>query len=203
MNPAVEYAKNGFTIDKMQERILSILEPIFTYYDEGKAKFLKNGSMLKEGDQLSFNELGDTLLHLAGNGADDFYKGDIAKEMLKSLEGRGALLTATDLKDYRSILRDPLEVNYRGHTIITYPPPSSGGCLICYTLKLLENFELADDYPYGRKDYIDLMASAMAITNNARGSHFDARLFEDGIAAAFLSDEKITRSYKEVLRVLS
>jgi len=201
MAPAIEYAKNGFTIDKMQERILGILEPIFTYYDEGKAKFLKNGKTLKQGDILQFSELADTMDHLARHGVDDFYKGDIAHEILKVLDGRGSLLTADDLAGYVSIERIPLEVDYRGHTIITNPPPSSGGSLICYGLKLMERFDLGA-YAYGKGDYVDLMASVMAITNNARGRHFDARLFDENIAREFLTDEKISGSFDEVQRLL-
>jgi gamma-glutamyltranspeptidase/glutathione hydrolase len=202
MAPAIRYAKEGFTIDKMQERILKILEPIFTHYDEGKAAFLKDGDMLKEGDILKFTELSDTMAHLAENGADDFYTGDIAKAMLSALDGRGALLTARDLREYKSIEREPLEVNYRGHTIITNPPPSSGGCLICYALKLIERFDFKK-YPYAKRDYVDLMASVMAATNNARGRHFDAKLFEDGIAEEFLSETKMKKGYDEVIKILS
>jgi gamma-glutamyltranspeptidase/glutathione hydrolase len=202
MAPAIAYAKEGTKIDKMQEFILKILEPIFTYYEEAKEVFLKDGYMLKEGDLLYFNDLADTLEHLAKHGSDEFYKGAIADRILEALKGRGALLTKKDLSEYKVIQREPLEVDYRGHTIITNPPPSSGGCLICYSLKLLEEFDLTK-FPFGKKDYIDLMASVMAVTNNARGRHFDTKLFEENIAQEFLHEKKIDKSHKELLKILS
>ncbi len=202
MAPAIRYAKEGVVINQMQERILNILEPIFTYYREGKAVFTKNGGTLLRGDLLRFNDLPDTLERLARCGADDFYTGDIAKKILRSLSECGAAITGRDLAEYKVIQREPLDITYRGHTIITNPPPSSGGCLICYTLKLLERIDITK-YAFGSKGYVDLMASVMAVTNNARGRHFDTRIFEEGVAKEFLSYEKLGKVFLELQSILN
>ena len=85
---------------------------------------------------------------------------------------RGGYLELEDLSSYEVTIRQPLKINYRGYELITNPPPSSGGALIAFALKLLENYNLAK-IGFGSQPHIEILAQIMYLTNQARKEHAD------------------------------
>ena len=87
-------------------------------------------------------ELARTLKRIAGN-PDDFYHGDMARELAASVQKGGGLITADDLAHYEVKEREAVRGSYRGYEIISAPPPSSGGTTLIEILNILEGYDLA------------------------------------------------------------
>ena len=136
--PAIHYAKNGIILNKFQYYCLtSILKPIVIAYQEDREVFALTGELIEAGGLLIMREFADTLAYLAQKGTREFYEGEIAHRLVKDCQDLGGYLTLEDLKSYEVIEREPLLIDYRGNTLLTNPPPSSGGALIAFALKLL------------------------------------------------------------------
>jgi len=108
-------------------------------FPESKRIFLKNGAFYQMDETLRQPELGRTLNRIARRGANDFYEGQTARILAAEMEKNGGLITLADLKDYKAVERRPLEGDYKGHHIITAPPPSSGGIGILQMMGMLEH----------------------------------------------------------------
>jgi gamma-glutamyltranspeptidase/glutathione hydrolase len=123
----------------------------------------------------------------------------------KILEGfgphQGGLITREDLETYQACPREPLEIPYRGRKVYTNPPPSSGGCLAAFLLKLLEGHDLAS-IGYNTPAHARLLMEAMRVTDEARREDFDHRIFEEGMAGEFLGERNMELYRKRLLRVM-
>lgn len=140
--PAVELARAGVPLSQQQAYFLQLLRPIVTLGSEGRAIFAPRGELLCEGETLANPALAAFLTSLSAGAAEDFYRGELARRIAGDMrEGQG-LLSTEDLAGYRVIERDPLEVPYRGHKLLTNPPPSFGGSLLALSLRLLEAVDL-------------------------------------------------------------
>lgn len=171
ISPAITYASAGIKVNRHQSRMMTILKQIITNREGGRALYTSEGELISTGDMIKMPEFADALDHLARDGADSFYKGDIAQLILKDLSSKGALITAEDLSSYKVINRDPFKFQYRGETILTNPPPARGGVLVAFSLKLLESIDM-EKIDFGSLDHLKLLAAVMAVTNEARDKEF-------------------------------
>jgi gamma-glutamyltranspeptidase / glutathione hydrolase len=194
--PAINYAKNGVEVNKFQGFCLEILKPILTEKPEGKKIYAPQGNLLKQGDTYTIPELGDTLTYLVDQGIEEFYQGEIAQQIAKEMK-QGGYLTLEDLQKYQVILRKPLSINYRGYELLTNPPPSSGGALIAFSLKLLSTVNL-DQIKWRSKQHLEILAQIMSLTNEARKDGYDAHIYRQDIIEEFLG-EKHFKSYQNQL----
>ena len=138
---AVHHARNGVEINTFQASLLSIVAPI--YVDTAPARQLfcsdsDTNQLLADGDRAHFPQLADLLDTLAIEGEDLFYRGEIAAAVAEQCASGGGHLQRDDFSDYQTTRSKPLSISYRGHRFVTQPPPSAGGLLICFALKLLE-----------------------------------------------------------------
>jgi gamma-glutamyltranspeptidase/glutathione hydrolase len=175
--PAARLAREGHTVNHEQAYFLAILAPILTHYPEAAAIYSPDGRLLGAGDTLVFADLGDALERLGSEGAEAFYRGDLAAAISDWVLERGGTLGRSDLAAYEAIAREPVRVRFRGREVLTNPPPSSGGILIAYALDLLAGRE--------RRGVEDLV-EAMRTAEDARTEDFLEGLYEDGFAARFL-----------------
>ena len=95
------------------------------------------------GDTLRQPHLARTLTRLRDIGPDDFYRGETADLILAEMERGGGIITRRDLAEYEAVWRDPVAFEYRGYTVISMPPPSSGGVTMAETAGILEHYDLA------------------------------------------------------------
>ncbi len=189
--PAIHYAKNGVKLNKFQYYCLaSILKPIIIDYKEGRQFFRPTGEVIEPEGILIMKDFADTLAYLAEKGAREFYEGDIAHRLVKDCQDLGGHLTLEDLKNYRVIEREPLVIDYRGNTLVTNPPPSSGGTLIAFALKLLSKIDVAS-LGFGTTHHLEILGQVMQLTNEARKDGYDANLYQSDIAEKFLSNEHL------------
>ena len=142
--PAATIAGDGFPLDARYAAKLEAAVDLIKPYAATRAVLLRpDGSPLREGDTLQQPDLAETYRGIARDGPDYFYKGPFAKAVDDAMRAGGGVLRATDFADYRMKQRAPLVTTYRGHTIVGFPPPSSGGVHVAQILSMIERFDLA------------------------------------------------------------
>jgi gamma-glutamyltranspeptidase / glutathione hydrolase len=140
--PAVALARDGIELNAPQAYFLSLLEPIMTLTERGRSLFAPGGRYARRGARLRNLDLASFLASLAGDGERELYEGAIARQVAREMREGGGLLTEADLRAYRVVERDPARATYRGIRLLTNPPPSFGGSLLAFSLRLLEACEL-------------------------------------------------------------
>ena len=120
-----------------------------------------NGKPLKPGSRLKMPQLAESLRKIAKGGKEIFYRGELAERIVKGNQEMGGLFTMDDLADYDAQWQDPVSINYRGDTIYTNPPNSSG-FQILQTLKMMEGFD-GNDLIYQHPDTLHLMMESVKL----------------------------------------
>ena len=169
MAPAIRLAREGVGVNALQAYIFQVVSPIYLATSEAVSIYgsRQNDGLLGEGETLKQPDLAQSLELLAAEGESLFYHGELARLISECCRSQGGHLTYDDLDTYRVVKRKPLAVTYRDATILTNPPPSSGGILVAFALKLLEAIDLKQ-YAIGQNDYLELLAMVMELTNKAR-----------------------------------
>lgn len=170
LKPAIKLAKKGFPVSPSLSRDLTSLAKTFKKYPASAKAFLKNGEEpYRPGETLRQRDLAATLERIAKHGRDGFYAGKTAELIEEDMKANGGLITREDLAAYRAVIREPIQCNYRGYTITSMPPPSSGGVTLAIMLNILEGYDLAE-LGHNSAAYIHLVAEAMrrAFADRAR-----------------------------------
>jgi gamma-glutamyltranspeptidase/glutathione hydrolase len=136
--PAAELASRGFTVSHGLAESLRGSRELLERFPESKRIFLRAGSYYSDGDKLIQPELARTLARIRSEGAKDFYQGETARLLTADAAAHGGLISLTDLARYEVAERRPLQGAYKGYSILTAPPPSSGGIGILQMLAVLE-----------------------------------------------------------------
>jgi len=159
VRPAVELASKGFPLSYTQAQGLHGGRGLASFPESNRI-FLRNGKFYEPGELLVQADLGRTLDRIARLGAKDFYEGETAQLLAKDMHEHGGLITLADLQKYQALERKPMTGSYRGYTLVTAPPPSSGGVGILQMLGVLEGtgFEKAGA---GSAAAVHYMAEAM------------------------------------------
>jgi gamma-glutamyltranspeptidase/glutathione hydrolase len=137
VQPAVDLAQNGFPVSYA---LAESLKAKRTLADDPSSKkiYLNGGLGFQVGDILKQPELAATLGRIQTLGAKDFYEGETAQLLAKAMAQHGGLITLDDLKNYQAVERQPLSGSYRNYTVISAPPPSSGGIGLLQMMGMLE-----------------------------------------------------------------
>lgn len=200
--PAIHYAKTGVELSDFQYYCLTILRPIITANAEFRQLYVPNGELVKPGDLIVLNHLADTLTTLVKQGPQEFYQGAIAHQLVQDCQQFGGHLTLEDLSNYQVIERNPLAVNYRTHTLLTNPPPGSGGTLIAFALNLLAQIDLTN-FRFGSAEHLQMLTTIMRLTNVARKDGYDANLYQENVADQFLSTAYLQQYYAQLNQILN
>lgn len=141
--PAIQLARSGFpVVDDLADSLPRVRERLARW--PAPNPLLKDGGdTLENGDRLIQSDLADTLREIAERGPRAFYEGRIAAHIADAVRNAGGIMTAQDLAAYRAVERPAVRGSYRGHTIVSMPPPSSGGVHLVEMLNILEGYELA------------------------------------------------------------
>lgn len=144
MAPAIKYAQDGFVLEQGDVDLLQTATEDFKKDPATAAIFLHNGEPFQAGGKLVQKDLAATLKLISEKGEAGFYKGPVAAAIVaSSKEGKGILAQA-DLDQYKTRELPPVECDYRGYHVISAPPPSSGGVIICEILNVLEGYPLKE-----------------------------------------------------------
>ena len=159
--PAIKLARDGIPVnDALADDLKTYGKEVLITHPNSKAIFYKaDGTPWQKGDRLVQKNLAHSLQLIARQGADAFYKGEIADEIAGEMAQHGGLITKADLAAYRAVERTPISGTYRGYEVFSMPPPSSGGIHIVQILNILENFDLAK-MGFGSADAMQVMAEA-------------------------------------------
>ncbi len=139
--PAMELAE-GFAVKERQARQIAMGEENLRVFPNTAATFLPEGAPPAVGDLFKQPELAATLGRIAARGRGGFYEGRTADLIVAEMERGGGIMTHEDLANMEAVWRDPVEINYRGHKIISMPPTSSGGATLSAMAKILEGYDL-------------------------------------------------------------
>src|SRR5574337_1598466 len=143
--PAIALARHGLVVNDDLASSLAFALPLIARHPSAARIFLKpDGSAPRVGDHIALDDLAATLETFAREGAAGFYTGPVARRIADAVQAAGGRMTTADLAGYRAIEREPVRGTYRGHEIVSMPPPSSGGAHVIEILNILEGFPLAE-----------------------------------------------------------
>lgn len=181
LEPSIRLAEQGFSVphdlanilasERYKKRLSSNEAAAKSYYKTDKSNY-------QAGEILKLPDLAWTLKQLSDYGPDAFYKGEIAKKIVKEMEKNGGLITAQDLKNYTPVERSPVEGTYKNFKIVSMPPASSGGIHLIQMLNMIEEFPIKD-MGFGSADSIHLLAEVMKRAYADRSKHLGDMDFYD------------------------
>jgi gamma-glutamyltranspeptidase / glutathione hydrolase len=187
--PAIELAEQGITVDEdLADSLLGLEERLKKWPSSTQIFFKEDGGFFQPGDTLVQKDLAESLKMIASEGPKAFYEGPIAEKIVAAVEAAGGHLTLDDFKSYEVELREPVTGDYRGYTIASMPPPSSGGIHIIQILNTLEGDDIK---AMGQNSAatIHLMAEAMKYAYADRSEYLGDPDFVDVPVGALTSEE--------------
>ena len=142
--PAIALAHQGLVVDDGLVDSLPLAARALASHPSSARIYLRpDGSLPETGDHIALDDLAATLETISAKGAAGFYSGPVAQKIVAAVNAAGGRMTMQDLAAYRALEREPVRGTYRGYTIVSMPPPSSGGAHIIEILNILEGFPLA------------------------------------------------------------
>jgi len=187
--PATLLAEQGVTVSEDTSDSLKALEERIAKWPSSAKIFYKDGGVPYEpGETLVQTDLARSLRLIAEQGPGAFYGGPIAEMIVAEVGRAGGHLTVDDFRGYEAVVREPLRGTYRGHEIVSMPPPSSGGIHIIQILNTLENVPVGE-MGAGSAQTIHMMAEAMKYAYADRSEYLGDPDFVDVPAAALTSKE--------------
>ena len=168
--PAIKLATDGFPVDPtMRVAVDRMQQNMKLFHDLGRI-YMPKGEVPKEGDLIRQAELAETLKAIAQQGAAVFYQGWIGQAIVETIKKNGGVMSLDDLKNYQAVWREPLIGSYRGRTVVTMPPPSSGGVALLEMLNVLEGYKLAE-FTHNSASYLHLLTESMKQAFADRAAH--------------------------------
>jgi gamma-glutamyltranspeptidase/glutathione hydrolase len=140
--PAIRLAEEGFVVGEELEASIRSNSSRFSRYPGSAELFLPRGEVLKAGTVWRNPDLGCTLRRVAELGPPGFYEGETADLIVAEMKRGGGIITHADLEVYRPVWREPVTFVYRGHRVVSMPPPSSGGATLAMIANILEGYDL-------------------------------------------------------------
>jgi gamma-glutamyltranspeptidase/glutathione hydrolase len=191
VQPAINLAE-GIVVHERLAGSLRRNQQIVNHFPETQRIFAPGGRLLLVGDRLVQTDLAETFRRIQQQGADGFYRGRTAELIEQEMQRGGGLITREDLARYKAVWRDPIRFTYRGNTVISMPPPSSGGATMAEMLKILEGYDLrAAGFLSPR--YVHLFAEAARRAYADRNTYLADPDFVAQPVARMLSDAYIAQ----------
>ena len=145
LEPAIQLADSGFTIDAAVARTILDEAERLRRFEASAALFLPGGDPLREGSHWRNPDLAAVLRRIAEHGPAGFYQGETADLIVAEMQRGGGLITLEDLRQYSAEWREPITFDYRGHTVISMPPPSSGGITLALIAQVMQGLDVPPD----------------------------------------------------------
>ncbi|KAF9435671.1 hypothetical protein BGZ76_005763 [Entomortierella beljakovae] len=139
--PAVKLSREGWAVGPELARRLQRQLDVIEIEPDWKQVYAPEGVALREGEWIKREALADTLERIGNEGADAFYTGEIAQNMVDHIQANGGILTMKDMKNYKALVKKPVVGFYQGRKIYTSPAPTSGPALIS-VMNILERYNV-------------------------------------------------------------
>ncbi|HEV2441720.1 MAG TPA: gamma-glutamyltransferase [Steroidobacteraceae bacterium] len=157
--PAIELAREGYVLRQGDVNILDDSVDDFASHPNVAAIFLHQRKPFVAGQRLVQKQLAQTLEQIADGGTDAFYRGPIARAVVRASQANGGILSLQDFADYSVQWEKPIQCSYHGYTILSAPPPSSGGTTLCEILQIVKPYPFAK-WGYGSVNAVHYLAEA-------------------------------------------
>ncbi len=179
MAPAIRIAEEGLYISAYAaSSITDAYEKATQFPEMQKVYWDENGLPLEAGVVLKNPDFAKTLKIIAEKGKDGFYKGEVAQAIVDSLAKYDGVMTLEDLAGYEATVREPVSGTYRGYTLLSSPPPSSGGTILIEILNILENYDVAS-LKINSPEYIHLIVETFKLAYADRAQYMADEAFAD------------------------
>ncbi len=186
MAPAIELAQQGFVLTQGDVDVLAQAVAAFRAQPNVAAVFLNRGVPYSAGARLVQKNLAATLRKISDGGPDAFYRGPIADVVVRASQQSGGILTKADFDKYSVTESAPISCAYRSYTVISAPPPSSGGVTLCEMLQVLDGYNL-QALGRGTGESLHLMTEAMRYAYRDRNTYLGDPAFIDNPVVRLLS----------------
>src|ERR671917_528558 len=190
--PAVRLAREGFRLCKTSGMWCEVAEEVLRLTDETKKNFFTDGRPYREGEEIRFPELADTLEVVGEEGADLLYEGELGRRTTSYILEKGGVITEEDLATYEPIVREPLSFAYSGSTVHTNGPPSAGGPTLAQMARVISAYDLAG---LPAADYAKILAGAMKYALEDRERAY-TEIAENARVAERLMGEEYVRAQR-------
>lgn len=157
--PAIKLAREGYVLEQGDVDSLGSRTSDFAKHANVAAIFLNHGKPFKVGERLVQKDLAHTLELIAKGGTKAFYEGPIAHAVVKGSDANGGILSLRDFANYTAQWEKPIQCEYRGYTVVSAPPPSSGGTTLCLILQIVKPYPLAK-WGYGSVKSVHYLVEA-------------------------------------------
>ena len=191
--PAIRLANQGFVVDDYRSRSLDGAWEQLYIFPASREYFFPTGRAPTPGTNFVQRDLGRTLQSIADSGAAGFYRGRVADLIVAEMQRGGGLITHEDLAAYKAEWRQPIRLTYRGYTIYSQPPASSGGVTMGMIFNIMEGYGKLP--PFGTPDLLHREAEAMRQAFMHRNSH----LGDPGFVRMPI-DRLLSKAYADSLR---
>ena len=196
LNPAINYAENGFPVTELVSYYMEIANKNFNQYPNFKETYHINGYTPKKGQLFKNKDLGKTLRLIAENGRKGFYEGPVAKTISDFIIDQGGFLSFEDLKNHSSDWIEPVSTNYRGYDIWELPPNGQGIAAL-QILNLLESFDIKS-MGFGSAEYIHHFVEAKKIAFADRAKYYADMDFNNIPVNYLISKEYANQRRQEI-----
>lgn len=199
VDPAVKLAAKGFDFTHALMDDSKRRKPTWTKIPSTARVMYRHDSVLIEpGQRWKQPDLAATLKRIRDHGRDGFYKGKTAKRLSDFMRANGGLINERDLAEYEAVERKPIEGSYRGHTLYSMGPPSSGGVALVEMLNVLENYDL-QQLGYASADYIHLLNEVMRRAYADRAEYMGDPDFNPDLPVARLTSKEYASRMKQTI----
>ncbi len=196
IDPAIRLARDGFVVDPYRSLSIADDSARLALFPGSRAAYLPEGHPPAAGSTWRQPDLASTLTAIRDSGAAGFYRGRVADLIVAEMERGDGLISREDLAAYRPLWRDPVEINYRGYTIYSMPPASSGGVTMGEILNIMEGFGPLP--PFGSTALMHREAEAMRRAFTDRNTYLGDPDFVRNPIDRLLSKEYAARLRKEI-----
>jgi gamma-glutamyltranspeptidase / glutathione hydrolase len=186
--PAIKLAEEGFILTRGDVDVLADGTRAFRGQPNVAAIFLKNGEPFAPGDRLIQKDLAGTLRAVSAGGTDAFYRGAIPVAVSAASHAHGGLLTPDDFAAYTATELAPVTCPYRGYSVVSAPPPSSGGVTLCEMLQILQGYPL-EAMGFHSSGSVHVMTEAMRHAYRDRNTYLGDPAFIDNPTARLVSQD--------------
>jgi gamma-glutamyltranspeptidase / glutathione hydrolase len=196
IEPAIERAREGIELTRPQAHLHAVVDLILRHNEAGRAIYGPEGRRLVAGDLFVQADLARTLELLAENGSRAIYDGDVARAIAEHVRAQGGSITLRDLQQYRVIRRRPVRTAFCGQELESNPPPSTGGVLIGYGLRMIDR--LGPGGLPGSAEALARLVEIMREQNRVRGARFGRDLHRGGLTRRLYDDQQLAEAIERV-----
>ena len=196
LQPVILQASKGIRVSYDLNQAIGSAHQI-SLDEESKKIYLQNENPVTEHTLMKRPDLAWTLGEIARKGEDAFYKGSIAKKIVKAMQQNGGYISKEDLEGYKPRFAEPIETTYRNHKVLAHPPPAGGAAVLLEGLNILENFK-TDEMGPNSASFLHLFAEALQRGHMDRSRYMGDPEFYDVPIEKIISKERGSSLAKKI-----